>query len=237
MKLICCNFKMNLLKKDISNYLNTINNKIEKEKVIFFPSIPYIEEFSKNGYLVGSQDISFVDFGSITGDTSINQLKELGITYTIIGHSERRKFFDDDKYISKKIKLALNNNIKVVLCIGEFEKNIQEETNIFLKNEIDLAFIDNKELINNNNLIIAYEPIWAIGSGVIPDNKNLYKTIFFIKSHIKKTYNLDLKVLYGGSVKLDNIDNLEELKIIDGYLIGGASLNPKDILTLQTKIK
>ena len=237
MKLICCNFKMNLLKKDISNYLNTINNKIEKEKVIFFPSIPYIEEFSKNGYLVGSQDISFVDFGSITGDTSINQLKELGITYTIIGHSERRKFFDDDKYISKKIKLALNNNIKVILCIGEFEKNIQEETNIFLKNEIDLAFIDNKELINNNNLIIAYEPIWAIGSGVMPDEKCLSNTISFIKNYVMNTCNLNLKVLYGGSINLDNIKNIEKITEIDGYLIGGSSLNPEIFLSIISNIK
>lgn len=237
MKLICCNFKMNLLKNDIENYLKTINNKIEKERVIFFPSITYIESFNKENYLVGSQNISFNEFGSITGDTSIHQLKELGITYTIIGHSERRKYFDDDKYISKKINLALNNNIKTILCIGELEKLSAEETNSFLKSEIDQAFLDNINLINENNLIIAYEPIWAIGSGVIPDNNCLNNTISFIKNYIKESYNLNIKVLYGGSVKLDNIDNLEKINIIDGYLIGGASLNPNDILSLQSKIK
>ena len=236
MKLICCNFKMNLLKNDINNYLNTIKDKIEKGRVIFFPSIPYIESFSKENYLVGSQNISFTEFGSVTGDTSIKQLKELGVTYTIIGHSERRKYFDDDKYISKKIKLALNNNIKVILCIGELEKISSEETNSFLKDEIDEALRDNLDLINEN-IIIAYEPIWAIGSGVIPDNNWINTTISYIKNYIKNTYNKDIKVLYGGSVKLDNIDNLEKLDIIDGYLIGGASLNPNDIIALQSKIK
>ena len=236
MKLICCNFKMNLLKNDIDNYLNIIKDKIEKERVIFFPSIPYIESFSKENYLVGSQNISFTEFGSVTGDTSIKQLKELGITYTIIGHSERRKYFDDDKYISKKIKLALNNNIKVILCIGELEKISREETNSFLKDEIDEALRDNLDLINDN-IIIAYEPIWAIGSGVIPDNNWINTTTSYIKNYIKNTYNKDIKVLYGGSVKVDNIDNLEKLDIIDGYLIGGASLNPNDIIALQSKIK
>ena len=103
MKIICCNFKMNLLHKDIKKYLCCIDKKINNQKVIFFPSIPYIKDFKDNGYIVGSQNISFKEFGSITGDTSILQLKELGISYTIIGHSERRKYFNDDEYISKKI--------------------------------------------------------------------------------------------------------------------------------------
>ena len=119
MKLICANFKMNLLKKDILNYLDTINGKINLERTIFFPSIPYIEYFNKQNYLVGCQNISFKEFGSLTGDTSILQLKELGAKYTIIGHSERREFFNDSMYISKKIKLALENDLKIVLCIGE----------------------------------------------------------------------------------------------------------------------
>lgn len=237
MKLVCCNFKMNLLKKDIDNYLNIINDKIDKENIIFFPSIPYINYFKENGYIVGSQNISFQEFGSITGDTSIIQLKELGISYALIGHSERRKYFDEDKYITKKIKLTLENNIKVILCIGESIKASEEETNLFLKEEIDDAIENNISLINNNNLIIAYEPIWSIGSGVIPDNNCLIETISFIKKYILETYKLDLKVLYGGSVNLDNIKNLENINQIDGYLIGGASLNPEDFLSLLSNIK
>lgn len=234
MKLICCNFKMNLLKNDIDNYLKVIENKLNKENTIFFPSIPYISMFKNKGYKVGSQDISMEEFGSITGDTSIMQLKELGIKYSIVGHSERRKYFDDDKYISKKINLALSNEVKVILCIGENIKKDEKEKLEFLKYEIDNAFKSNLDLINNNNLIIAYEPIWAIGSGIIPSNNCLINTISYIKQYILKNYNLNLKVLYGGSVNLDNINSLNEIKEIDGYLIGNCSLKPENILTITS---
>ena len=236
MKLICCNFKMNLLKKDIVNYLDTIDNSVNKRNLIFFPSIPYISMFKERGYLVGSQDISFKESGSITGDNSVLQLKELGISYTIIGHSERRKYFNEDKYVSNKINLALKNSIKVILCIGENVKQDNNDTKIFLKKEIDEAFINNLELINNDNLIIAYEPIWAIGSGEIPSNNCLNNTISFIKEYIFDKYKLNLKVLYGGSVNLDNIETLENIKVIDGYLIGGCSLKPENILEVSAKL-
>lgn len=238
MKLICANFKMNLLKNDIINYLEIINNKINLENIVFFPNNLYIEKFKEKNYLVGSQDISFKEFGAVTGDTSINQLKEVGISYTLIGHSERREYFNDNNYISDKIKLALENNIKVVLCIGEnlnqFENN---KTFSVLKDEIDEGIKNNLSIINNNNLIIAYEPIWAIGTGKIPTNDILEKTINYIKNYLTDTYNLNLKVLYGGSVNIDNIDELENISSLDGYLVGGASLDPDKFLTLIQKIK
>ncbi len=237
MKLICANFKMNLLKDDIHNYLNTIKGKINNKNVIFFPSIPFIEEFAKNNYLVGSQNISFKDFGSITGDTSVLQLKELGITYTIIGHSERRTFFNDSNYIAKKIKLGLDNDLKIVLCIGEnLEEFEKEKTLEVLKRELDEALQDNLDIINENNLIIAYEPIWAIGTNKIPTNSCLDNTISKIKGYLKTKYNLNLKVLYGGSVNLDNIEELETIKVIDGYLVGGASLDALKFLSLINKV-
>lgn len=234
MKLICCNFKMNLLKQDIENYLKVIENKVNKENTIFFPSIPYIDMFNKHGYIVGCQDISFESFGSFTGDTSILQLKELGIKYSIIGHSERRKYFDDDKYIFKKINLALKNDIKVILCIGENIKTNEKETFEFLKEEIDEAFKNNIDLITKDNLIIAYEPIWAIGSGTIPSNNCLINTICFIKDYILDNYKLNLKILYGGSVNLNNIDSLNKIEKIDGYLIGSCSLKPENIIKISS---
>ena len=237
MKLICCNFKMNLLKENIDNYLKIIEKKINKEQTVFFPSIPYITEFKKQGYLVGSQNISFQEFGSITGDTSILQLKELGITYTIIGHSEQRNYFEDEKYISKKIPLALKNNIKVVLCIGESIKISTGKTKDILKKQLDSALKENLNFMNEKNLIIAYEPIWAIGTGVIPSNQYLEEIISFIKKYVSETYHLNIKILYGGSVKLDNIECLEKLKVIDGYLIGGACLDPDKFLSLISRIK
>ena len=237
MKLICANFKMNLLKKDIEDYLDKIENKLNKNNVIFFPTALYIEKFSKNNYQVGSQDISFKENGSITGDISILQLKELGINYTLIGHSERRNYFNDNKYINLKLQLALKNNIKVILCIGEHNKKDKLKTKEFLNNQIDSAIKGNLKLIKNDNLIIAYEPIWAIESDCIPSNIECENIIFGIKDYIKNKYNLNLKVLYGGSVNLNNIENLEKINNIDGYLIGTSSLNSEDFLSLTKKIK
>ncbi|MBQ8892069.1 MAG: triosephosphate isomerase [Bacilli bacterium] len=236
MKLVCCNFKMNLLKDDIENYIKVIHNYVDKNNLIIFPSIPYINDFKQNGFIVGSQNISFNEFGSITGDTSILQLKEMGITYTIIGHSERRKYFNDDIYIKEKINLALNNNVKVILCIGESIKTNEQETYAILKKEIDDAFLNNTNLIKNDNLIIAYEPIWSIGSGLIPDNTCLTNTINYIKDYVFNTYKVKIKVLYGGSVNISNIDSLQEINEIDGYLIGSFSLKPENILDLSTRI-
>ena len=236
MKLICCNFKMNLLKKDILNYIEVLNNKIDKSNLIIFPSIPYISYFKDKNFIVGSQNISFKEFGSLTGDTSILQLKELGIDYTLIGHSERRKYSNDNNFISKKIHIALKNNIKVILCIGEKSKLNIEETKEFLKKEIDIAFSKNKNFINEDNLIIAYEPIWAIGNKIILDYEKLLNTIKFIKEYIFNTYNIKIKLLYGGNVNIKNIDNLKKIKEINGYLIGNFSLKPENILELSTHL-
>jgi len=237
MKLICANFKMNLLKKDILNYLDVIDGKIKKENVIFFPNNLHIEYFKNKNYLVGSQDISFKDFGSITGDTSVLHLKEIGITHTIIGHSERRKYFNDSNYIDRKVNLALSNDIKVILCIGEnLEEKESNKTLEILKKELDFAISNNLEYITEDNLIIAYEPIWSIGTNVIPTNLELFNTIKDIKDYLKNTYNLNLKVLYGGSVNKDNITLLEKVNNIDGYLIGGASLNPLSLLEIVSKL-
>ena len=231
MKLICLNFKMNLLEKDIINYLNVIDKK-KLDNIVFFPNNIHLSYF-KNKYIIGSQDISFKDFGSITGDTSIHQLKEMGITYTLIGHSERRKYYNDDKYIKDKLKLALQNNIKAILCIGETlddkKSNLKE---VKLIEQLNIL----KDLnINDNNLIIAYEPIWSIGTNIIPNNIELLNTILFIKNYLKDTFNLDLKVLYGGSVNLNNIHELEKINL-DGYLIGSFSLNPNNLIELLDKI-
>lgn len=234
MKLICCNFKMNLLQEDINNYLNKVKN-ISKDNIIFFPSIPYINNFKNNNCIVGSQDISFMEQGSITGDTSILQLKELGITWTILGHSERRNYYNEDKYVNKKLNISLKNNINVILCIGEKEKQNLDLTLKDLKQEIDEAIKNNLDLIKNN-LVIAYEPCWAIGKNQIPSNKYIEEIIIFIKEYLINTYSIDAKVLYGGSVNLNNINNLETIKNIDGYLIGSASLNPDNFLELLAKI-
>lgn len=234
MKIIAANFKMNLTKKEIDNYLKEIDNK-KINNVIFFPSNLYIPYFSK--YNIGSQDISFKELGSITGDTSIKQYLDFNIKYVLIGHSERRKYFNDSKYISDKVNLALKNNIIPIICVGETEEEYNNNlTKKVLKDELDEALENNITLLNNE-IIIAYEPIFSIGTNKVLDIKEIENIITYIKSYLKNTYLLDIKVLYGGSVNLNNIGNLEKISNLDGYLIGNASLDAKSFLDLTSKIK
>lgn len=234
MKIIAANFKMNLTKKEIDNYLKEIDNK-KINNVIFFPSNIYIPYFSK--YNIGSQDISFKELGSITGDTSIKQYLDFNIKYVLIGHSERRKYFNDSKYISDKVNLALKNNIIPIICIGETEEEYNNNlTKKVLKDELDEALENNITLLNNE-IIIAYEPIFSIGTNKVLDIKEIENIVSYIKSYLKNTYLLDIKVLYGGSVNLNNIGNLEKISNLDGYLIGNASLDAKSFLDLTSKIK
>ena len=234
MKIIAANFKMNLTKKEIDNYLKEIDNK-KINNVIFFPSNLYIPYFSK--YNIGSQDISFKEIGSITGDTSIKQYLDFNIKYVLIGHSERRKYFNDSKYISDKVNLALKNNIIPIICVGETEEEYNNNlTKKVLNDELDEALENNITLLNNK-IIIAYEPIFSIGTNKVLDIKEIENIVSYIKSYLKNTYLLDIKVLYGGSVNLNNISNLENISNLDGYLIGNASLDAKSFLDLTSKIK
>ncbi len=233
MKIIAANFKMNLTKTEIDNYLNTIKGKIDKN-VIFFPSDIYLNDFSS--YLTGSQNISFIEKGAVTGDISIIQLLDMNIKYTLIGHSERRLYFNDNNYINSKIRLALLNKITPILCIGENLEEYQKKVTFKkLTKQIDEAFLTNNSILNNS-LIVAYEPIWSIGTGNILDNKTIVEVIDFIKKYILNNYKLNLKVIYGGSVNLNNISNLESLNL-DGYLIGNACLDPNKFLELISFIK
>lgn len=234
MKLIVANFKMNLLKEDILEYVKHFNNELSN--VIFCPSNIYLNYFLEKNLNVGSQDVAFEEKGAFTGDVSASQLKSIGVKYTIIGHSERRKYHNDDKYVNSKLIYALNNNLIPILCIGETkEERENNETYEVLKNQLNEAFNNiNSDLLSN--VIIAYEPIWSIGTGVIPSNEDIYNTITFIKKYLYEQYNFQLKVLYGGSVNNSNISELETINNIDGYLIGGSSIDYNKFLDIINKV-
>jgi len=234
MKLIVANFKMNLLKEDIIEYLTHFEDKYTN--VIFCPSNIYLNYFVDKNLNVGSQDVSPNEIGAYTGDISASQLKSLGVKYTIIGHSERRKYYNDNKFIKDKLTNALNNSLIPILCIGESkEERDNDKTLDVLKNQLDEALISiNKDLLSN--VVIAYEPIWSIGTGVIPSNQDIYETISFIKDYLQQEYDVTLKVLYGGSVNNQNIIDLEEINNVDGYLIGGSSIDYNKFLDIIDKV-
>lgn len=226
-KIIAANFKMNLTSDEINNYIN--NFKIINENVLIFPSNIYLDRFKKTNVMIGIQNISMYNDGAYTGEISANQVSSL-VDYVLIGHSERRNIFNEDDFtINEKIKRASEHNLKIMLCIGEsLETRQNNETQDFLSMQLENDLKD----IDCSNIVIAYEPIWAIGTGITPTVKEIENTVQFIKEKVKRFTNHDIMVLYGGSVNLKNIYDLETIPNVDGYLIGGASLDPNNFMKI-----
>lgn len=210
---IILNHKMNLDYEDIKNYIKQMEDV--KNEVIVLPSSIYIDLFVKNGFNVGIQNIYIKDFGPYTGEVSPMQARSIGAKYALIGHNERRDIFNEDyTLINKKVKSAIKNGLKVILCIGE-DKG---EGNDVLYKQITSALDGVSEKV-----IIVYEPVYSIGTGIIPQKKDIEEKVNYIKSII------DTDVLYGGSVLKENIDVLKEVRNIDGFILGSSSLNPIDV--------
>ena len=226
--------------KQIERVLNFLKkNTIYKfKKIIFCPPANLLNFFSQTikSKLIefGAQDVSRINLnnGPYTGQLSAKMLKESGAKYVIIGHSEKRIIDEDFKTIKEKINIALKNKLKIIFCIGEnlSQKKKQLSLNV-LKKQISSSLDKNK--INFNNLIIAYEPIWSIGTGIIPTNNYLNKIYTNIKKFLKDKYRVKSPIMiYGGSVTTDNVVTLSKISLISGFLIGGASLKSKSFIKI-----
>ena len=229
-KLIIGNIKMNMKFGEIANYLKHFKN-INNKNVVICPSYIYIPYFLNYNFSVGSQNVCAYEDGGYTGEISAKQLSSIGVDYTIVGHSERRiKLNESNLEINKKIKKSLESNLKVILCIGEtLEENKLYKTNIVLKRQIRDSLFDIEDL---SNVIIAYEPIWSIGSNKIPNKEDLINIINYIKKLVKDMYKSDIKVIYGGSINEKNILDLNNIEELDGFLIGSASINPMKFIEI-----
>lgn len=236
------NWKMNGNFHSITEIEN-VNNFLKKnvfsrlKKIIFCPPSNLLVSFTKKIKAkfidFGAQDISKIDFshGPYTGQLSAKMIKDSGANYVIIGHSEKRLLDEDYKTIKKKISIALKNKLKVIFCIGENlsqkNKSLSFKT---LKNQITNSL---KKKIDFNNLIIAYEPIWSIGTGITPSNNYLDQIYRNLKKFLNEKYKVKSPVLiYGGSVTKDNVAILAENSLISGFLIGGASLRSKSLIKI-----
>lgn len=215
-KLIIANQKTYLNKTSVKEF---INNFKYAQDIIICPSFPFISEYSN--YLLGAQDISEEETNTQTGEITGTQLKSLNCRYVIVGHSERRaKQGESDELIKKKLINAQNSDLVPILCVGENKEEYEAKiTDEVLGKQLSAA-LDNIE----GELIIAYEPIWAIGTGLIPSNKEIY----YVVQKIKAKYP-QYKVLYGGSVNVNNINELIQIENVDGYLIGGASSDAEEL--------
>ena len=210
------------------NFLN-----LNPKSIGIAPAFIYIDHIRKVigdcGIQKGVQNICDEESGARTGEISASMIKDLGCKFTLIGHSERRIFsHESNKVISKKLNQANNNSIIPILCIGEsYEENERNDTYDVLKFQIDEAL---KDLFELSSLIIAYEPVWAIGSGKIPNPEEINTVHKMIKDVVQSRFpkiNL-MSVLYGGSVNSKNASSLFVQEHIDGALVGGASLDGKE---------
>ncbi len=206
-----------------------------KFKLIYCPPNTLIRPMSKrlkNSNLeVGAQNChENDDYGAFTGQVNSRMLKSVGAKYVILGHSENRKAGEDDNLVNLKIKSALKAGLKVIFCVGESlsEKKNKKTTQV-LKKQIEKGL---QSIKNKSKIIIAYEPVWSIGTGLIPKSEDLIKSVLFIKNRFGRK---SPKILYGGSVNGDNINQLKNIKSIDGFLIGGASQDPKKIIDIIKK--
>ena len=202
-------------------------------KVIYCPPNTLINPMSnklKNTKIyVGSQNChENENFGPSTGSVNSKMLKSVGASYVIIGHSEVRQRGETNNLINKKIKVAIKSGLKIIFCVGETLKEKKGKlTKKVLSKQINLGL---NKIKNKKDILIAYEPVWSIGSGRVPKPLELFQIINFIK---KK--NKNIKVLYGGSVNSKNIDQLNSINNIDGYLIGGASQDSKKFIDIIKK--
>lgn len=237
-KYICGNWKMNKTSSEARDFAEKINEfNFEKSDVLLAPSFVSLESFRKilnKKIEVSAQNLSQFEDGAYTGEVSTSMLKDIGVENVIIGHSERReKFFESNEIVNAKVKKALADGFHVILCLGEALEVKEENKEVdFVKDEL-LKSLDGIE--NIENITIAYEPIWAIGTGKTCSADDAEKMCREIRQIINKNYgeiSEKIKILYGGSVKPSNAKEILSEENIDGVLVGGASLDPEGFIEI-----
>ena len=237
-KYICGNWKMNKTSSEARDFAEKINEfEFKNVDVLLAPSFVSLESFRKilnKKIEVSAQNLSQFEDGAYTGEVSTAMLKDIGVENVIIGHSERReKFFESNEIVNAKVKKALADGFRVILCLGEaLEVKAKNKEVDFVKDEL-LKSLDGIE--NIENITIAYEPIWAIGTGKTCSADDAEKMCREIRQIINKNYgeiSEKIRILYGGSVKPSNAKEILSQENIDGVLVGGASLDPEGFIEI-----
>ncbi|MEG2609817.1 MAG: triose-phosphate isomerase [Bacilli bacterium] len=234
-KIVVANLKMNMTFLETNEYIKELDQNILDKNVIICPSSLYLPLYLNKNYSVGCQNCYSENSGAFTGEISPKQINSLGVEYVILGHSERRTILHErNEEINKKIKKAVTNNLNVILCVGETK---EEKDKIMTDKILERQIINCLTGIGTSdakNIIIAYEPIWSIGTGLTPTEKEIQITIMNIKEILKNLYKeLNFKVLYGGSVNEENITSINQIKEISGVLVGGASMDAKKLKKIK----
>lgn len=242
-KLIVANWKMNGNPKFIKEFFNVFTNyKINMDKgpeVVFcppFPLLSMVKDF--NLYKVGAQNCHDEQKGAYTGEVSSVLLNQLDIDYVILGHSERRQYYrEDNNIVCKKASTAFDAGLLPIICVGETlaerENNIYQDV---ISKQIAESVPSN---ITAGKLVIAYEPVWSIGTGKVPKNEDILEVFSIIRKELSNNLSEDInqvRILYGGSVNASNCNLLKDIPYLDGYLVGSASLKPTEFYSLVQSV-
>lgn len=244
--IVAGNWKMNKTFEEADDLLYSIADSLQKmdldkTEVILCPPVLYAEMFTdialENNFSVGAQNCSNKAEGAYTGEISASMLKSMDIEYCLVGHSERRKYFNEDsKMLAEKVDLLLDNEISPIFCCGEVLEDREANNHFDVVGKQLFEGLFHLSADELDNVIIAYEPVWAIGTGKTASPAQAQEMHAFIRNLIAKKYNQEvadeMTILYGGSCNAKNAKELFALKDVDGGLIGGASLVAEDFLKI-----
>ncbi len=237
--IIAGNWKMNKTAKEAVELINDLKPLVAKSKPEVVVCVPYTDLWAVADAIKGSkiklgaENVAWADKGAFTGEISAEMLKEIGVEYVIIGHSERRQYFGEtDASVNARLVQALKNDLKPIVCVGEtLTEREKNKTKRVLKKQVLEGFAG-ITADDFKNIVIAYEPVWAIGTGKTATAEDANKTIGYIRSLVRKTWGGEvakaLRIQYGGSMKPSNAKELMAMRNIDGGLIGGAALKAED---------
>ena len=245
-KVLAANWKMNLLKNEALDLYDSLNKNLlnfQGINIVLFPPSIYISELQSKGSLsLGIQNIYFQNRGAFTGEIAAAQAKSIGCTYVLIGHSERRELFlESDDLLKKKVNSALAENLKIIFSCGEsLEVRTKKEHLSFVKKQLEnsLFHLSEKDILN---CTIAYEPIWAIGTGLNASEyqvEEMHSEIrFLLAENYSNKISEEISILYGGSCNTSNAAQLFACPNVDGALVGGASLDKFSFVELAVSLK
>ena len=238
MKYLICNLKAHKTYYEMEMYKDILRTlEFKNIEFILAPSSIYLSLFKNEELNLCTQDISLNNGLNLTGDICIEGLKSLNVKYTIIGHHERRKYYNEnEREINIKIKTALENSIKVIYCIGETKEELGRKVEYQVLERQIARIFNNIPKEEFKNIIIAYEPTYLIGCNECYDINKIEDNINFIKNLIHNYYQRKIKVIYGGNINLNNIDDFNKITNLDGYIIGNSSLNPANIKKIIEKM-
>ena len=236
-KIVIGNWKMNMTRQETKSLLTIVKESVKENTVDVAFAVPFTDIETAKGTLedtyimVGAQNVHTEPRGAYTGEISVEMLKDLGVECCIIGHSERRKYFSEtDEMVNKKAKVLIDENIMPVICVGETLEQREQGIHLDLIRTQTKKALADIESTRVEEVVIAYEPLWAIGTGVTATSEQAEEVCSFIRYIVAEVFGVTIsekiRILYGGSVNESNAKELFSMENIDGALVGGASLKP-----------